>query len=140
MLRKAGRFAPKGWLFYSEIRKSYLVVLISGIYEDCIEYLINKRVDTIGDSEVSAFIEKTLDIQMRNPNWDNLMTVLGRFSKKWVTIMNKKINNRVKTDLNNIVNNKNAVAHGNTSGLTLGEIKICNKNCKSIFEKLEKIM
>ncbi len=68
------------------------------------------------------------------------MTVLGRFSKKWVTIMNKKINNRVKTDLNNIVNNKNAVAHGNTSGLTLGEIKICNKNCKSIFEKLEKIM
>ena len=120
--------------------ESYLVVLISGIYEDCIEYLINKRVDTSGDIEVSAFIEKTLDIQMRNPNWENLMTVLGRFSKKWVTVMKKKIKNRVRTDLNNIVNNKNAVAHGNTSNLTLGEIKICNKNCKSIFEKLEKIM
>lgn len=120
--------------------ESYLVVLLSGIYEDCLEYLINKRVERAGDVEVSAFVEKTLDVQLRNPNWENLTNILGRFSKKWVTALNKKIQNRAKTDLNNIVNNKNAVAHGNTSNLTLAEIKNCHKNCKSIFEKLEKIM
>lgn len=120
--------------------ESYLVVLISGVYEDCVEYLINRRVDQVGDVEVSAFIEKTLDVQLRNPNWENLTKILGRFSKKWVITMNKRIRNQAKTDLNNIVYNKNAVAHGNTSNLTLGEIKNCHKNCKSIFEKLEKIM
>lgn len=120
--------------------ESYLVVLISGIYEDCFEYLINKRVDQAGDAEVSTFIEKTLDVQLRNPNWNNVTTILGRFSKKWVNSMNKKIRERAKTDLNNIVNNKNAVAHGNTSNLTFGEIKTCHKNCKSIFEKLEKTL
>jgi hypothetical protein len=120
--------------------ESYLVVLLSGIYEDCLEYLINKRVNQAGDVEVSAFVEKTLDIQLRNPNWDNLTKVLGWFSKKWVTTLNKKIRNRAKTDLNNIVTNKNAVAHGNTSNLTLAEIKNCHKYCKSIFEKLEKII
>jgi hypothetical protein len=120
--------------------ESYLVVLISGIYEDCLEYLINKRVDQIGDAEVSAFVEKTLAVQLRNPNWENLKTILGRFSKKWVTALNKKIQDRAITDLNNIVNNKNAVAHGNTSNLTLAEIKNCHKNCKSIFEELEKII
>ncbi len=120
--------------------ESYLVVLISGIYEDCLEYLINRRVDRAGDVEVSAFIEKTLTIQLRNPNWENITKMLGWFSKKWVTTMNKRIRNQAKTSLNNIVYNKNAVAHGNTSSLTLGEIKNCHKNCKSIFEKLEKIM
>ena len=116
--------------------ESYLVVLISGIYEDCLEYLINKRVDRAGDAEVSAFVEKTLHVQLRNPNWENLTNILGRFSKGWVTSMNKKIQYRAKTGLNNIVNNKNSVAHGNASSLTLGEIKNCHKNCKSIFEKL----
>jgi len=120
--------------------ESYLVVLISGIYEDCLEYLINKRVDRAGDTEVSAFVEKTLYVQLRNPNWENLTNILGRFSKGWVNSMNKKIQHRTKTSLNNIVNNKNAVAHGNTSSLTLGEIKDCHKYCKSIFEKLEKIL
>ena len=120
--------------------ESYLVVLISGIYEDCFEYLINKRVDQAGDAEVSTFIEKTLDVQLRSPNWSNVTTILGRFSKEWVNSMNKKIRERAKTDLNNIINNKNAVAHGNNSNLTFGEIKTCHKNCKSIFEKLEKIL
>jgi hypothetical protein len=120
--------------------ESYLVVLISGIYEDCLEYLINKRAAKAGDLEVAAFIEKTLDIQLRNPNWENLTNMLGRFSKKWVATMNKRIRNQAKTDLNNIVTNKNAVAHGNASNLTLGEIKNCHKNCRSIFEKLEKLM
>jgi hypothetical protein len=120
--------------------EAYLVVLISGIYEDCLEYLINKRSTRSGDIEIAAFIEKTLDIQLRNPNWERLMDILGRFSKKWVTKMNKIIRNQAKADLNTIVVNKNAVAHGNISNLTLGEIKTCHKNCKSIFEKLEKLM
>lgn len=120
--------------------EAYLVVLVSGIYEDCFEYLIRERVDQAGDAEVSAFVVKTLDIQLRNPDWDNLTKVLGWFSAKWAKTLKKKIRNQAKTSLNNIVTNKNAVAHGNTSNLTLAEIKDCHKQCKSIFEKLEKIM
>jgi len=120
--------------------ESYLVVLIAGVYEDCLEYLINKRVDRVGDVEVSTFIQKTLHVQLRNPNWENLTNILGRFSRRWVNTIKKRVRDRAKTDLNSIVNNKNAVAHGNNSSLTLAEIKNCHKNCKSIFEKLEKIM
>lgn len=120
--------------------EAYLVVLLSGIYEDCFEYLINERTDRAGDAELSAFVEKTLDIQFRNPDWDTLTKVLGWFSDRWAKTLKKKIRNQAKTSLNNIVTNKNAVAHGNTSNLTLAEIKNCHRNCKSIFEKLEKIM
>jgi len=120
--------------------ESYLVVLIAGVYEDCLEYLINKRVDRVGDVEVSTFIQKTLHVQLRNPNWENLTNILGRFSRRWVNTIKKRVRDRAKTDLNSIVNNKNAVAHGNNSSLTLAEIKNCHKNYKSIFEKLEKIM
>ncbi|MDP2920505.1 MAG: HEPN domain-containing protein [Dehalococcoidia bacterium] len=119
---------------------SYLVVLISGAYEDCFEHLLNKRAAKSGDIEIKTFVEKTLDLQLRNPNWDNLTTILGRFSKKWVVAMNKRIPYKAKTGLNNIVTNKNAVAHGSSSNMTLIEIKACHRHCKAIFEKLEKII
>ncbi|MGA3094170.1 MAG: HEPN domain-containing protein [Dehalococcoidales bacterium] len=120
--------------------ESYLVVLISGAYEDSLEYLIKKRAGKAGDKEISAFVEKTLEADFRNPNWESLTNILKRFSRKWVDTMNKKIRNEAKVGLNNIVINKNAVSHGNINNLTFGEIKKCHKDCKCIFEKLEKIM
>ena len=38
--------------------ETYIVILSAGIYEDCLRYLINKRVDQAGDVEVSVFFAR----------------------------------------------------------------------------------
>jgi len=137
-IKKVEKFKGNGEL--TSFLNSYLVVLISGVYEDCVEYLINERAVLAGDKEIATFIENTIDVTFRNPNYDNIIRILARFNKNWVKQMNKKIKNEAKESINSIVNNKNNIAHGGYSNLTLLEIKKCHKNCKSIFEKLEKII
>ncbi len=91
-------------------------------------------------SVVKELVENSIDIAFRNPKYENLTTILSRFSSRWVKELNKKLRNEAKVCLNSLVNNKNMVAHGGDTNMTISEIKQCHKQCKSIFEKLEKIM
>jgi len=119
---------------------SYLVVMLSGIYEDCVEHLFSLRAEKAGDPELSSYVRKTLHASFRNPKFEKIVEVLGKFGKHYADELKNGVQDRNKQALDSIVNNKNQIAHGGRSQVTLGEVLDFHHNTLPIFEALEKIL
>lgn len=77
----------------SEAEKSYLakymVVYISGLYEECIECILNERISLLGSRELDKFAERKIEETFRNPDIPKLVGLLGLFDDKWKEKINK---------------------------------------------------
>jgi len=106
----------------SELEKSYLakflVVFICGIYEEVIENIINERIDKHNNIEISNYIKGSLYKTFRNPDIKNIKGLLGQFNQDWKSEIGK-LPQSAQTAIDNIVNDKNSLAHGNDVILTL---------------------
>lgn len=106
----------------SEQEKSYLakflIVFICGIYEEVIETIINEKASKCNVLEISNYIEKSLDQFFRNPDMCNIKNLLGKFNNDWKLEIGK-LPQDAQVAVDNIVNNKNSLAHGNETNLTL---------------------
>ncbi len=124
----------------SSMLSSYSAVLISGIYEDVIEYLFIQRAAKNGDQEISGLVKVLIDRVFRNPEYDKIENLVKALDSKYTTTLNSKIAERSKEALNSIVRNKNKVAHGELSNATLSDIELYHKDATIIFEGLENIL
>jgi len=118
---------------------SYLVVSISGTYEDCIEYLFIQRSGKNNDKEIQNFVKTLIDLHFRNPNYENIKKMVKALDSKYETILRDKIADKNIEGINSIVINKNNVAHGKVSNATIRDIKNYHKNALKIFKVLEEI-
>ncbi|MDO8510550.1 MAG: HEPN domain-containing protein [Nanoarchaeota archaeon] len=129
--------------YASDLEKSYLakflVVFISGMYEEIIETIISEKVEQLRSPQVSSFINKYLEDYFRNPKFEKILDLLKKFDENWAEELNKteKI---LKIALDNIVINKNAIAHGNLCEITLPRVNEDYKNSKKVIEKIDQII
>jgi hypothetical protein len=119
---------------------SHLAVLISGAYEDCIEQLIVERASKGGDEWTRNYAQSTIDILFRNPNSANIQRALKLFGEPCAAKFKRRIGLSASEAINSIVTNKNHVAHGRTSNVTLRDIEDYFKRSMPIFEILEDIL
>jgi hypothetical protein len=47
---------------------AHVTVLITGVVEDCIEFLVSKRVGRTGDHEVQNYVSQAVHQRFRNPD------------------------------------------------------------------------
>jgi len=118
----------------------YLVVSISGIYEDCIEHLFIQRAGKKNDKEMQNLVKTLIDRHFRNPNYDKVKELVRALDSKQGENILQKIDIKSKQGLNSIVNNKNNIAHGEVSNATIGDIMGYYQDVLKIFEALEKIL
>jgi len=120
----------------------YLVVSISGTYEDCIEYLFTQRAGKNNDKDIQNLVKTLIDQHFRNPNYENIKKLVGALGSKQKEIIQEIANTNGKSidGLNSIVTNKNNIAHGKASNATLKDIKGYHQNTLKIFEVLESIL
>lgn len=127
----------------SDLEKSYLakflVVFICGIYEEVIETIVNERASKCGDSEISNYIKKSLDKTFRNPDMVNIKGLLGRFNNNWKSEIDK-LPQIAQTAINNIVNDKNSLAHGNNVILTLQDTIQYYNDSLIVINKIDDII
>jgi len=119
---------------------SYLVVFISGIYEDCIEYLFIQRAGKNEDKELENLIKVLIDRHFRNPRYEKIKELVKALEPKYGNQLESKIDLKSKEGIDSIVSNKDNVAHGKTSNATLNDINIYHDNASKIFEELENIL
>jgi hypothetical protein len=119
----------------------YLTVLTSGIYEDVFKNFVIELIqkETIG-KEVKQFVFKQIDRSLRNPTYKNLTEFLNRFDKDWIKKLSEKIIEENIDALNSIVDNKNLIAHGESSTITFLNIKQNYENSKVIILELDNII
>jgi RiboL-PSP-HEPN len=119
---------------------SYLVVMISGCYEDCVEHLIAKRAAKAGDKEVEAFVRISVDKMFRNPKFEAIRDLVGLYSASYKQSLEKKVDDKARTAIGSIVTHKNSIAHGKNAIVTLGDVELYHHNSAPIFEALEDIL
>lgn len=118
----------------------YLVVYISGIYEEAVEtILMDFIMRNTSRSEVAAFVEKSLDQFFRNPDYSNLIALIAKFGNKtWIDELKKHQHEGFA--LSSIVNNKNALAHGQSMTITLLDVKQFYASSRPMIEMVDSLV
>jgi hypothetical protein len=124
----------------SYMLSGHLTVLISGIYEDCVEYLFISRAGKTKDKAIESLVKTLIDQQFRNPDYDKIQNLLKGLGPTYANQFKKAIGSANKDALNSIVMNKNLIAHGNPWNTTLNDVVEFHKKAQMIFEVLEKIL
>lgn len=119
----------------------YLTVLCSGIFENIIKHFIIElsQKDNISN-EIKEFIFKKVRYSLQNPKYNKLIDFLNEFNQDWGKELNKVIESKNKDALSSIVNNKNLIAHGDTSPITYPSIKQFYEDSKMIIIQLDRII
>lgn len=115
----------------------YLTVIISGTYEDIIKNTMSTFIHKqTNKKEVSAFASKQIEVVFRNPTKENTKQFIEKFNKEWMKELNKNIENKKWEALDSIVYNKNLIAHGKSSQITLPSLIEHYESSKSIMLEL----
>lgn len=132
-----------GFTAISPLEKSYLakflIVFICGIYEETIETIINEMSQQNSTPEISSFVSQTMNATFRNPDIDNVCKCLSRFNRTWKTQI-KNLPQQDKGALNSIVNNKNALAHGQPVTVSLSDVIQFYNDSKNIILYIDNLL
>lgn len=130
---------PTQQVFDSYLAK-YLIVFISGIYEESIETIINDMVANLGSPHVSSFVKDRLSMNFQNPNFDNISNLVKKFGNiTWSTRLSA-IPLIAKDSINSIVSNKNAIAHGSPVVITIRDVISYYNESKQIIDVIDDMM
>ncbi|HUT67313.1 MAG TPA: HEPN domain-containing protein, partial [Dehalococcoidales bacterium] len=119
---------------------AYICVTFLGVLEDCIENLIKERANKSKDPEILNFISSIVHQRFKNPDRSAICEILGLFSKEYRDKFSRiiKAHGPEKEALDNIVGNKNSLAHEGTSKLNLS-VKDMNDYYKRVIPVIEAI-
>jgi hypothetical protein len=119
----------------------YLVVLISGAYEDCIEHLVRTRASKSNDSQLVSYVDSRTASSFRNPDASSVAGLLGNFSKAYKERFNAAVDQESQEALDSIVTNKNWLAHGDSKlQVTVGDVERYFQRSARVLEVLEDIL
>jgi len=117
----------------------YLAVYICGTYEECIKNTITLWAQTKCSPEIVSFIDKYLYEHFRNPDSDRVIELLQKFNSGWADEI-QKMSKIIKDALDSIVLNKNHIARGQKSEITLNDIDKWYPRSKQIILKIDQLL
>jgi hypothetical protein len=118
----------------------FLLVFICGTYEETIETILKERVAKLNDKCMIKYVSEHISNHFRNPSMNKVKNTLERFDKKWSEEI-EKIDSKNKMALDNIVNNKNGLAHGkSTTNLSIDNVIKYYEDSRSIIEKIDDLV
>ena len=92
----------------------YVTILISGVVEDCIEYLVKQRASRSNDPELIDFVSNLLGGSFRNPRSDHIASLLRRFSLGYEQRYHASVSVSSREALGSIIANRLSLAHTGT--------------------------
>ena len=104
----------------SEFAK-YLCVLVSGFLEQAVRDILLSYASLNSDQIVTRYVEGTVD--RTNLNAQRLGELVGLFSSDWQKELNAYVVDERRAALGNIRANRNAIAHGGDSTITLRQVR-----------------
>jgi len=100
----------------------YLCVLVSGFFENAIVALVLDFAQRGSSPEVAAFVERELE-HWTNPNTDKICVLLGSFNPEWRKQSELFLVDERKESVNSLVALRHKIAHGESVGTSLSQIK-----------------
>ncbi len=113
----------------------YLCVLVSGFFENAIVALILEYVERRSAPEVAVFIGRQLD-RWTNPNTEKISTLFGSFNADWRLALERYLIDERKDSINSLVALRHKIAHGESVGTSLSQIKAHYKVIAEVVDYL----
>lgn len=115
----------------------YLCVLACGFVEVSMKTILEEYVKRRSSFQVANYTQ----VQLRrfyNPTTNKILDTMGCFDLSWKKLLEEGITDNMRDAVDSIVNNKNLIAHGQTTGITYLRIK--NYFCEAckVIDLLEK--
>ena len=89
----------------------YITILISGVVEDCIEYLVSERARRGNDAELATFVSHLFGQHFRNPRSEGVANLLSMFSESYRDQYLAAVPTRSREALGSIIANRMSLAH-----------------------------
>ncbi len=116
------RTLPQGHLrLYSDFT-AYLTVLVYGYLEQSVQQLLMDYVRYNSAPAVSRYTNRRLE-RSRSMKYNNLVALLGSFDPQWRIDFENMIDERSRSAIDTVTNNRHQIAHGRWTGITIVAIK-----------------
>lgn len=100
----------------------YFVILVSGFLENALTTLLLDAAQRRSAPAIALFVERQLEY-WTNPNCDRIVQLLGNFSPDWRLAADAHLIDERKAALNSLVALRHKIAHGESVGTSLGQVK-----------------
>lgn len=117
----------------------YLCVLGSSYLEAAFREVVSSFCQDQASPKVRRYVQGTLD-HFRNPNAEKILQLIGRFDSDCRKALEDNISGRLRDSVDSISANKNNVAHGRRSGITLAQVSQYFEDAKAVVSKARAIL
>jgi hypothetical protein len=114
----------------------YLCVRASGLIETSVRRIFSEHARRASSPAVGRYAAWHVG-RLQNINCDKLLKLVETFDPTWKAAVEAYLSEERATALNSIVANRNAIAHGNPSGVTYGTVKPWYEHAVDVLEFLE---
>ena len=116
----------------------YLCVLVSGFFENARVALVLHYAEKRSAPEIAAFVERQLD-RWTNPNSEKIATLFGSFNPDWRLAVEGYLVDERKDSVNSLVALRHKIAHGESVGTSLSQVKAHYKTILEVVDFLAKL-
>jgi hypothetical protein len=116
----------------------YLCIRVSGFIEDCVRTIFSDYVDTNSKNSVKTFAIGKLK-KFPNPTWSAILSLVKDFDSNWAEQLKLRIDPSWSDGIDSIVSNRNTIAHGGSSSITLNELDGYYRKALLAIDELEKV-
>lgn len=102
-----------------------MLVLICAAFEEEIIKIILSRISKTNDAEVTSFVELNMRFIVRSIKTSEISGLLDKFSSTYKEKFREKLkqNEKAETFYNNIITNRNDIAHSSSTNITFSELQ-----------------
>lgn len=112
---------------------SYLCVRVAGYLESCLKEEITQFIDKKCPPHIKSYIAKSLQ-NTTNLTRKKIRESLKSFCDDWCEYFEGNITEEQTQSIGSIYDNRNSIAHGQNSGITLSQIKKHYANIEQVVE------
>jgi len=117
----------------------YLCVLLSGYLEQAIIELTLEHVRRRSNASVQKYVEARLR-GFTNANSRRILNLLASFDSDWRIDMEAYLVDELKDAVDSVVNNRNAIAHGRYSGLTISRVSDYHRRVDRVIDHIAQLV
>ncbi|MGF6265044.1 hypothetical protein OKW49_005972 [Paraburkholderia youngii] len=110
----------------------YLCVLVSGYLESALCALLLGYAQTRSSREVVSFVERQLG-PWTNPKAEKIIDLFGSFNQDWRDNLTAFLVDQRKDSVNSLVALRHKIAHGESVGTSLSQIKFHYQNANDVI-------
>jgi hypothetical protein len=114
----------------------YLCVKVSGFIQNCVRIIFVEYTISNCQGSVQTFVLGKLE-EFPNPTYGKIIEIAQKFNDQWSKDLKIKITDKQKSSLNSINVNRNNIAHGGQSTITLRELSNYYDDVVKLIEELE---